>query len=218
MTNYAVVALDATGSMGGQEQRVVSSMNEYVKTLPDESRISVFIFDSNRWDTYYEGEVSDWPAMKVSDYRTGAATPLFDAVGKAVAHADTLASDGDKLMLMVDTDGMENASKEHSAESIKALVESRKGQGWAFLFMSQGLDHAQSQVNAMAASSMGMAAHNASAGLRNASYARAGGQTVSYFSAGVQPTSLDVDLDVLEKEPESEPVASSPAKSEAFYK
>lgn len=30
MKNYAVVTLDATGSMTGEEGRVVSSMNEYV--------------------------------------------------------------------------------------------------------------------------------------------------------------------------------------------
>jgi hypothetical protein len=218
MTNYAVVALDASASMRGQENRVVESMNKYVMELPDDSHITVFMFDYFRWDTYYDGEVSNWPVMQESNYRPGAMTPLFDAVAKAVAHADTLASEGDRVMLMVDTDGRENASKEHTQESIKALVDERTAGGWAFLFMSQGMDHAQSKLNAQVADKLGMVAQNASVVLRTASYARAGGQTVSYFATSAKPISLDVDVLEKKPEPEPEPAVSSPAKSEAFYK
>ncbi len=49
---------------------------------------------------------------------------------------------------MVDTDGEENFSKEHNQESIKALVNTREKEGWAFLFMSQGLDRKQAAANA----------------------------------------------------------------------
>ena len=35
-------------------------------------------------------------------------------------------------MVMIDTDGEENASKEHTRESINALVSQKKGVGWEF--------------------------------------------------------------------------------------
>ena len=59
MTNYAVAVLDATGSMKGQENRVVSSMNEYAAALPPETYLIVFMFDSNRWDKFFEDDVSN---------------------------------------------------------------------------------------------------------------------------------------------------------------
>ena len=48
MPNYAVVVLDATGSMANQEDRVVSSMNEYAKTLSEDTHLTVFMFASER--------------------------------------------------------------------------------------------------------------------------------------------------------------------------
>ena len=47
--NHAIVTLDETGSMSGQEHRVVTSLNEYVEQLPKKTRLTVFKFDSRRW-------------------------------------------------------------------------------------------------------------------------------------------------------------------------
>ena len=52
----------------------------------------------------------------------------------------SLASDGDKVMVMIDTDGEENSSKEHTHSSITKLVADRKSAGWEFLFMANGID------------------------------------------------------------------------------
>ena len=43
-------------------------------------------------------------------------------------------------MIMVDTDGWENASIEYNQESINALVEKKKALGWEFWFMANALD------------------------------------------------------------------------------
>ena len=34
-------------------------------------------------------------------------TPLYDAIAKSIAHAESVASNGDKVMVMIDTDGYE---------------------------------------------------------------------------------------------------------------
>ena len=199
MTNYAVVALDATGSMNGQEERVVSSMNEYVAGLPDDTHVSVFMFDTERWESYFEGEKTDWPKMERENYRPGTMTPLYDAVAKILTHADGLASDGDKVMVMVDTDGFENASKEHTQGSVTALVKQKKDAGWAFLFMSAGLDKADAVQHGVAGSAMGMSVQVASVGLRCDSYAHAAGQTTSYYAGGGGPKDWSADDAVKDK-------------------
>ena len=190
--NYAVVTLDASGSMSGQEDRVVQSMNEYAQTLPTDANLTVFQFDSERWITFYDGLVGDYRPMTLHDYQTGRMTPLFDAIGKSLAHVSKVAKADDRVFVMIDTDGFENASKEHSQESIKAMVEARKADGWAFLFMSQGLDVAHAEAHGHVAQAMSMETSAAVASSRGANYHRAGGQTASYFSSGAAPRTMAV--------------------------
>ena len=217
MQKYAVVVLDATGSMAGQEQRVVTSANEYVKTLPEDTHLTVFMFDSERWLTFFEGEATSWAPMKREDYSPGAMTPLYDAVGRAIIHVEGLVSDGDRVMMMVDTDGYENASQEHTQESIKAMVEQRKEAGWAFMLMSQGLDRVVAEDLAAQGSAVGMSSQPAVYSARASNYARASAQTAAYFEDGEQPA----DGEILDEEEgdgtEQAQEGRSPARSAPFW-
>ena len=182
MSNYAVICLDETGSMSGQEERVVTSLNEYIEALPKKTHVTVFKFDSNRWTQYYDGKKSDFKKMKQKDYTPGAMTPLYDAVYKSIAHAESLAKDGDKVMVMVDTDGYENASKEYTQDSIKAIVDKKKSSGWEFLFMASGIDEVAATKIGSAGTLMGMTVNAAAYARRAANYNTATLQTTSYFS------------------------------------
>ncbi len=77
--NHALVALDATGSMTGKSETVAKSTNEYVNSLPQDTNLNIFMFDSERWLTYYEGPATGYPQMKAGDHVPGALTPLYDA-------------------------------------------------------------------------------------------------------------------------------------------
>lgn len=179
--NHAIVTLDETGSMSGQEQRVVTSLNEYVEQLPKKTRLTVFKFDSERRTKFFCGPVKKWKPMKEKDYRPGAMTPLYDAIAKSIAHAESAASNGDKVMVMIDTDGYENASFEHTHESCLALVSQKKKAGWEFLFMSAGVDQKQADTFGAAGRSLGMRANTASYAKRSLNYSRASVQTRTYF-------------------------------------
>ena len=50
---HAIVTLDETGSMRGQQHRVVTSLNEYVEQLSRKTGLTVFKFDSERWTTFF---------------------------------------------------------------------------------------------------------------------------------------------------------------------
>ena len=188
MKNRAVVVLDETGSMGGQEDRVVGSMNEYVATLPDDVRLTVFKFDSHHYTQFFKGQKPDWKRMTVADYNPGAATPLYDAVGKALAYADTKAKKGDKVLIMIDTDGHENASKEHTFASIKAMVDKRKAEGWEFLFMANAMTEDQAKHIGNVGGAMGMSVNSAAYSNRSASYGVAASQTAVYFAPDTTTT------------------------------
>lgn len=179
--NHAIVTLDETGSMSGQERRVVTSLNEYVKQLPKKTRLTVFKFDSERWTEFFHGSVKKWKPMEEKDYRPGAMTPLYDAIAKSIARAESAASNGDKVMVMIDTDGYENASREHSHESCLALVSRKKKVGWEFLFMSAGVDQKRAETIGTAGRSLGMRVNSASYAKRSLNYSRASVQTRNYF-------------------------------------
>ncbi len=179
--NHAIVTLDETGSMRGQRHRVVTSLNEYVKQLPKKTRLTVFKFDSQRWTKFFCGSVKKWKHMKETDYRPGAMTPLYDAIAKSIAHAESVASNGDKVMVMIDTDGYENASREHTQASCLTLVSQKKKAGWEFLFMSAGVDQKQANFFGATGKTLGMRVNAAPYARRSANYSKASVQTRTYF-------------------------------------
>ncbi len=47
----------------------------------------------------------------------------------------------DKVMLVITTDGMENASREYSMEKVRAMIERQKEEyGWEFIFLGANID------------------------------------------------------------------------------
>lgn len=62
---------------------------------------------------------------------------------------DRLAKNGTpiaKAVLIIVTDGMENASREHTAAGIRSLLDARRERGWMVEFLAKGLDVAERGV------------------------------------------------------------------------
>lgn len=183
MSNYAVVCLDETGSMHGQEERVVTSMNEYVGHIPDDTHLTVFKFDSNHWTKFFDDTKDKWQLMTLADYNPGAATPLYDRVYDTIAHAESLAANpDDKVMIMVDTDGHNNASTEYDQEKIHALVNKKKALGWEFWFMSNAMDQKAADNLGNLGTQMGMNVMSNTHANRTTAYRAAASNTISYFA------------------------------------
>lgn len=191
MANYAVVVLDETGSMAGQEERVVTSMNEYAETMKQaKARMTVFCFDSERWRVFFDDKASKWKPMTVEDYNPGQLTPLYDAIGKAISYMDKIATGKkDKVHVMVDTDGFENHSREYTFEAVRNLIERKKAAGWEFVFMAAGFSEQQTQHVGRTGTHLGMQVNSVVHHQRAAIYRAASGQTMSYFDD--EPTTTD---------------------------
>ena len=180
----AMVVLDATGSMAGQERRVVSSLNEYVEVLAGKGvnpHLLVFLFDSERWHRFYDDELKKWKRMELEDYNVGAMTPLYDAIGKGINYAARKIKKGGKVHIMIDTDGYENASQEYSLHQIQKMIERRKKQGWDILFMGSGVDKAAarrvSQTGVLLGTRTGMVVNST----REATYSSTAEETRSFL-------------------------------------
>ncbi len=81
------------------------------------------------------------------EYYVRGSTALLDAIGKTIAKEkaiqDTL-SKGEKatkVLFIIITDGLENASKEYNSATVKRLIETQKEKyGWEFLFLGANID------------------------------------------------------------------------------
>lgn len=144
---YAHILLDRSGSMETCRDTAIDAFNEYVMGLRRsdsvDARISLTIFDSESIDALQHAEpAASFMELSRQNYIPRSGTPLLDAIGHAVAETDKVQlREGEKVALVILTDGHENASKEHNRESIKKLLTDRKeNAGWLLVFLGADVD------------------------------------------------------------------------------
>ena len=134
--------LDRTGSMQAIKTDTMGAFNAYLETLKTSGapiEFSLVQFDK----TCLNVAVADAPELTDANYEPRAWTPLIDAAYKTiVAIADSLTKRDDKpsVVVCIQTDGEENASKEHTWEELNALIKEKTALGWQFNFMGASID------------------------------------------------------------------------------
>jgi hypothetical protein len=147
-TTIVSVLLDRTGSMDSIKDETIGGFNAYLDALQAEAGdlvvFTLLQFDSQSIDTLYSGaRLSDVERLTPETYQPRAYTPLIDACFKTIkATEETIASRRDKARVIVvfQTDGQENASREHKIEELRDLIERRKAEGWQFIFLGADID------------------------------------------------------------------------------
>ena len=138
------LVLDRSGSMSSCKEETVVSINEYINEIQKEAVEGVFTlstFDNRSFDI----PISRIPIRELTTLgedilmpRGG--TPLYDAIGTAVHDLSTFThTENEKKVLVVVTDGYENASREYTSDAIKQLIEEKTKEGWLILYL--GADH-----------------------------------------------------------------------------
>jgi len=137
------VLLDWSGSMMTIADDVVKGLNRLFadqRTHPEETIVTLAQFDS---EDPFELLIDRVPLREVTDldplaYQPRGATPLFDAIGRLLSHIDhgPLGSDEsvDHLVVII-TDGKENASTEFGHAQIMHLIERKRKAGWVFAYL-----------------------------------------------------------------------------------
>jgi hypothetical protein len=142
--------LDETGSMTERRAATVAGINDFLKAQraePGPCFFSLVLFSLLEGADFYRPRVSERPMARVEDlglneYNPDGYTPLYDAVARAIKHLDGQ-PEADRTLLVIMTDGLENASKEHTLASVKALLKAKQDAGWAVMFLGATLDSAQ---------------------------------------------------------------------------
>jgi Mg-chelatase subunit ChlD len=143
--------LDRSGSMAGIADDVIGGFNTFVKEQQsedsDSAGLSMTLIQFDTADpkevVFSACDISDVPALTDKTFRPRAATPLFDAMGGIISMAEAAEKTGkqeEQVVIVTFSDGMENASVEHSKSSIFAKIESKQKDGWTFVFLGANQD------------------------------------------------------------------------------
>lgn len=132
-----VFLLDRSGSMGGMESDTIGGYNSYLENQKkNDVNITTILFD-------HEFEIlhNRVPNKKVSpltekEYFVRGCTALYDALGKSIRLMED--SKPEKVMFVITTDGLENASKEFTKDQIKEMIQGHSD--WEFLYVGANID------------------------------------------------------------------------------
>lgn len=139
--------MDRSGSMAVIRDDAIGGFNTFLKDQqrePNNTRMTLVLFD-------HEYEIrNDWTALTevaFLDERTYVPrgnTALLDAIGRAISAIDaktaSLAPDSYQVVMVILTDGQENASSEFSYKAVAELIDRKQKGGWQFNFLGANQD------------------------------------------------------------------------------
>ena len=196
-----VFILDRSGSMGGLESDTIGGFNSMLlkqKVEPGECRITTILFD-NQYETLHDRiDINAVSPISDKEYFVRGNTALLDAMGRTINKIDGVQKNtaddyrAEKVLFVITTDGMENASREFNFDMIKSMIERQKSKyGWEFIFLGANIDAVEVADRFGVARNRAQSFHNDSEGIAlNYSVVS---ETVAAFRAAPRGASLDDD-------------------------
>lgn len=148
-----VFILDRSGSMSGLEDDTIGGYNsllERQKKEDGEAAITTVLFDDKYELLHDRINLNGVAPITDREYFVRGCTALLDAVGKTISKIGNVQKNttdserAEKVLFVITTDGMENASREYNYEKIKAMIERQKTRhGWEFIFLGANIDAVQ---------------------------------------------------------------------------
>lgn len=147
-----ICILDRSGSMSSLAADTIGGYNSFIeqqKSKTGAAQVTTVLFDDKYEKISEAVDLQKVPELTSAEYFARGTTALLDAVGMTVT--ETLANmEREKIcpakrrvLVLIMTDGHENASKEFSKAQVKALVEStQKEYDWNYVFIGANIDAA----------------------------------------------------------------------------
>jgi hypothetical protein len=143
MNTEIITIVDRSGSMQSLKSDVDGAFDAFVadqRQLPGDARLTLAQFDSEIEIVYVAKPLTDVPAMNLEPR---GATALLDAIGTTLNVQGQRIKDeawAEMVIVVVATDGHENASREFSREAIVGMVKHAEASGWKFVYLASNQD------------------------------------------------------------------------------
>ena len=147
-----ICILDRSGSMYSLEKDVIGGYNAFLKKQRQESgkaEVTTVLFDDQYEKVADAVDLQAVNDITAAEYFARGNTALMDAIGRTIR--ETLAkmeNDGvcpakRRVLVLIMTDGLENASKEYNKAAVKSLIEATtKEYAWTYEFIGANIDSA----------------------------------------------------------------------------
>lgn len=133
-----VFIMDRSGSMSGSEEDTIGGFNSFIERERDKglnTRVTTVLFDDHYEVLYKRKDINQVEKLTRDEYWVRGCTALLDAVGKTINMLDHEVDNN--VLVVIMTDGMENASKEYSKDQIRNLINSHS---WEFIYIGADID------------------------------------------------------------------------------
>ena len=152
-----VFIIDRSGSMSGFEADTVGGFNSTIEKQKEEegkAYVSTVLFNNSSEVIHDRVDISEIKPMTRRDYHPYGCTALLDAIGDAISHIGNIHKYArpedvpEHTVFVITTDGMENASRRHTSEEIKAKIKRQTEEyGWEFIFLAANIDAVETASN-----------------------------------------------------------------------
>lgn len=149
-----IMILDKSGSMYNMRTDTIGGFNSFLdeqrkKDIP--IKVSVGLFNQALENKFDRIDLKDVPNLTDNDYTPQGTTAMLDAIGNTLSAFSGRAevnAEGNKVLVVIITDGMENASKEWTWTNLRNIIRDLKEQkGYEFVFLGADIDAERTAEN-----------------------------------------------------------------------
>ena len=133
-----IFLIDRSGSMHGCEKDTMGGFNSFIEKESKKelnTKVTTILFDDAYEVLYERKSIKDVSELTENEYYVRGCTALLDAIGKTITTLNHKIDN--KVLFVIMTDGMENASVEYSKEQIKNMISNHS---WDFIFIGAYID------------------------------------------------------------------------------
>jgi len=140
------IVVDRSGSMESMNGETANALKTFIS---DQSNGNTFVtalkFD-NYCERFIDMERSTDVTITDTHIEPRGMTALYEAIGKAIEHTDSVSSDFDKIIFVILTDGQENSSQgnyrgENGRKLVQEMISDKeKNKHWSFFFLGANID------------------------------------------------------------------------------
>lgn len=143
-TNYFIF-LDQSGSMQGKKDETILSINNFIldqtkslNSINQKGTISLITFSSHESILYDKIDLNDYKEINEDNYKCYGYTALLDTLGNYFYKTNFDTNDNNIVIIV--TDGLENASKKYKKSEIETKINLLKEINVQFLYIGVELD------------------------------------------------------------------------------
>lgn len=135
------IILDRSGSMHSIRQQAVTSYNEQVQQMKENSKdqdifCSLITFNGNVFEHHWEQRAEILEEADESSYVPNGGTAFYDAIGYAINKLKETDDEETAHLIIVISDGIDQGSRIFSPNQVRELVEAQqKTNRWTFSFL-----------------------------------------------------------------------------------